>query len=36
MTTEPDFDTLRERIRKRVTEPRDDYGLGECESCTRL
>ena len=27
------FDTLRERLRQRITEPRFDYDLGECESC---
>jgi len=36
MTPEPDFDTLAERLRERITEPRDDYGLGECESCNAI
>jgi uncharacterized paraquat-inducible protein A len=30
MTT---FDITRERLRERLTEPRSDYGLAECESC---
>jgi len=27
------FDITRERLRERLTEPRDDYGLGECGTC---
>jgi hypothetical protein len=34
MTTEPNFDTLRERLRERISESSDsDYNAGECESC---
>lgn len=33
MTTEPNFDTLAERLRERISEPRDDYERGYCESC---
>jgi uncharacterized paraquat-inducible protein A len=33
MTTEPNFDNLAERIRERVSEARDDYGLGQCKAC---
>lgn len=33
MTTEPNFDTLAERLRERIAEPRDDYERGYCESC---
>jgi len=36
MTPEPDFDTLAERIRQRITEPRDDYERGYCDSCEVL
>jgi len=32
-TTMTNFDTLRERLRSRLTEPRSDYGLGECGNC---
>jgi len=32
MTT-TNFDIHRERLRERLTEPRSDYGLAECESC---
>jgi len=32
MTT-TNLDITRERLRERLTEPRSDYGLGECESC---
>jgi hypothetical protein len=33
MTPDPNFDTLAERLRERLTESRDDYGLGQCASC---
>ncbi len=33
MTTEPNFDHLAERLRERITEPRDDYERGYCENC---
>lgn len=33
MTTEPNFDHLSERLRERITEPRDDYERSACGNC---